>query len=100
MTFFDHIELGSAPFDENDCCQVGRHHSGQMRKECQRYKKLLLEKFPTVPDGCRFKLIQGGGAASEIYFEVAIEFNPADEKCCEFAYHVESNLPSNWKDEE
>lgn len=99
MIMKDYIELGSAPYDEDCVCVSStKPYIEEMTKECRRYADLLREKCP-IPDGINahyaIKTFQHDFGS---YKEVCICFDDEDEDACEFAFNIESIIPSNWGD--
>ncbi len=98
-----YIELGSTPINE-DCVQVqsDKDYLVNMITECSNYVELLEETFP-IPDeliGLTYFGRKSFDHDFGRYYEAVIYYDDEIEESVQFAYDVESNLPTNWKEEE
>ncbi len=92
----DYIELGSVPSDE-DCVQVStkEDYLDEMKKECLRYKDILIKRFP----GSTFILKRFNHDFGS-YYEVCHPYNDNSETESDKAFWIEDNLPAHWNDTE
>lgn len=95
-----YLPLGSTPCDE-ECAQVGDNdYSWKVRIESKRYIEQLKRQFPDWESkrvNFRIKaFIHDFGS----YHEVVVDFDENDSVSVEYAYEIENNLPSTWKDGE
>lgn len=94
----DFINIASAPVEE-DCVQVSRDkpYIEDMKAECVRFKKLLLQLHGPEPVGARLAVKffdhDFGG-----YYEVVCNFDGGEE-ATNYALCCEGNLPLTWADE-
>lgn len=87
----EYLELGPVPYEE-DCAQVGAgNYHEKARKECTAYKHQLERLFPKGTFTIKSNPHDFGS-----YYEVCIVYNDNDESSSDYAFNVESNLPSNW----
>lgn len=95
----EYIELGSAPAEE-DCAQVGSdNYYEKAKEESKKYISLLEKKFGKYkPLNCSFKRKSFPHDFGD-YYEVVVTYDSDDEESMNFAYHVESNLPTTWFDD-
>lgn len=96
----DYLTLGPTPCEE-DCQQVGTdsYDSVKAREELVRYKEMLISRFPNAPEYSRFG-IKSFPHDFGSYSEVVVYFDDSEyaKDSQEYAYFVESNLPSTWND--
>ncbi len=98
----DYLSLSSSPCDET-CIQVGHeNYDEESRKECIRYRDLLVKKFGGIDKldemGVRFSTKSFPHDYGS-YREVIVIFDDDDEKAIGAAYYIEKNLPQRWDDE-
>jgi hypothetical protein len=92
----DHLDLGSAPSDE-DCAQLGMDDNYPVRakREC----RALINQFKRLcgdpPPEAHFR-IMGNPHDFGTYYSVAIHFNPEDEAAIAYAYRCDEESPSEW----
>lgn len=96
----EHIELGSAPFDE-DCVQTepDREYLPQMTAEVDRYVGMLEKRFP---EGAEYGIVIRPKTFQHDfgpYMEAVAVYNGDDEEAGEFAFWMQENLPALWSDE-
>lgn len=90
----EYLELGPVPCEE-ECAQVGTdNYHEKARKECAAYKNQLNRLFPDGNFTIKPFFHEFGS-----YFEVCIFYDDNDETSLDYAYNVESNIPSNWDEE-
>ncbi|MEH2067887.1 MAG: hypothetical protein V7K47_06925 [Nostoc sp.] len=93
-----HLEIGSAPAEEQ-CQQVGtENYASNAKKECRIYREYLERLFP-IPQHLKKSVSFYTKACPHdlgTYYEVAIEFDSEVEAALKFAYKVERNSPSEW----
>lgn len=93
----DALSLGPIPGNET-CVQVGVDDYRRLaRAECQRFINLCRELFGNEPDGARYKIVFENHDYGS-YADVEITY--CNEIGMFYAYHVERNLPVNWKGNE
>lgn len=83
----DYIEIGCSPVDE-DCSQLGcdkYDFSKLNRMECKAYIGMLERKYGEPPHGCAF-YSKANHHDFGTYYEVALGYDDADEKCVEYAW--------------
>lgn len=92
--------LGSAPYDEN-CVQVitGENYLPKMREECNKYKLMLIKRFPIPENMAVFFSLKENQHNFGTYLEVAITFDENNPKSKEFMLFVDNNLPAKWDDD-
>lgn len=96
----DYLTLGPTPCEE-DCQQVGtpEFDSVRAKMEMMRYREMLVVRFPNAPEFARFGIKQFPHDFGT-YGEVVVYFDDSEyaKDSQEYAYFVESNLPSTWND--
>jgi hypothetical protein len=92
----EYLELGTTPSEE-DCVQVdpNKDYYSKMVEECRKYIKLLEERFPNIPESCRFGIKRFSHDFGS-YCEAVIYYDDSIEESVEFAFNVEGNLPERW----
>lgn len=92
---FHHLELGTAPTEE-DCVQVGSSldYRQKQYEEASRFRDLLKSLFPP-PEGGSF-VIKLFSHDFGPYCEVCAKFDTQSESAIEWAFNVESGLPMRW----
>lgn len=95
----ERIEISSTPYDE-DCAQVGTvDYREKATKEMKAYINQLNRRFPDAESkGIDFK-IKWFNHDFGSYGEVCIVWNTDDPIADEYAYVIDSDIPSNWDDE-
>jgi len=92
----DYPSLGPVPLDE-ECAQLGTpDYPEKAKKECRRYKELLLEKFGLPPGGA-FLAVKGFQHDFGTYYEVCVIFDDESAEAVDYAYMLEANSPETWK---
>jgi|688.fasta_scaffold19139_14 hypothetical protein len=92
MPSYEFIYLGSTPANEKPL-PVG---DPGVWDECQRWRRQLEKKFgASKPETCSFRIMREAHEFGS-YYEVAIRFDPSDRRALDWAYEVESNLPTEW----
>ena len=92
----DHLDLGSAPSDE-DCAQVGvdDNYEARAKREC----RTLINQFKRLcgdpPPEAHFRIMATPHDFGT-YYSVAIYFNPDDEDALAYAYRCDEESPSEW----
>ena len=91
------IELGPVPAEES-CVQVNPNsiYLPAMRTECKRYKAMLEQRFPDLPEGISF-VIKSNSHDFGTYLEVAIKTDDSDE-ADSAALLIEEYAPATWDD--
>ena len=92
----DHIEIGSAPSEE-ECVQVnqeGNYHMA-MREECLRFIELLRRTFGPEPEGARLS-VKSNHHDFGTYYEVVCYFEDNDEAARKCAFRCEAETPARW----
>jgi hypothetical protein len=90
------ITLGTAPMDE-PCVQRGQDdYYDEVRRQCQRFIKLLRRTFGDEPPGARFS-IKSFNHDFRLYYEVVCLFNTDDEEAAHYAFRFEEELPATWE---
>jgi hypothetical protein len=97
----EYLELGPTPAEE-DCQQtIDPDYATKARAECAIYRAYLERLFP-IPQELQGDVefgIKGSAHDFGTYYEVRIGYNPNNDQAAEFAFNVESNLPSRWDTE-
>lgn len=92
----DYLYLGPVPANE-ECIQVNNNCDYEaMKKECVRYKQLILNKFGQPPEGASI-VIKTEHHDLGMYYEVCVKYDDRNEQAIEWAYNVENNAPGNWE---
>ena len=92
----DHLDLGSAPSDE-DCAQLGvdDNYVARAKREC----RALINQFKRIcgdpPPGAHFRIMANPHDFGT-YYSVAIHFDPNDQDAVAFAYRCDEESPSEW----
>ncbi len=92
----DHLDLGSAPSDE-DCAQLGvdEHYEARARREC----RALIGQFKRIcgdpPPSARFRIMENPHDFGT-YYSVVIAFDPNDEDAVAYAYRCDEESPDQW----
>ena len=92
----DHLDLGSAPSDE-DCAQLGvdDNYVTRAKREC----RALINQFKRIcgdaPPGAHFRIMANPHDFGT-YYSVAIHFDPNDQDAVAFAYRCDEESPSEW----
>lgn len=93
------IYLGSTPPDE-PCAQLGTYGYGELVvAECERYRKLILQKFGEPPAGVDLRMKWAQHDYGD-YAELVVFVDPADKAAQDWALAVEWNGPLTWDDTE
>lgn len=101
LSSFEYIELSSSPINETGA-QVGADdYWERSRIECKVYKQQLERMFPIPPElvDLVYFAIKKFEHDFGFYREVVIKYDYESEPACDFACHVDSNLPENWDKE-
>lgn len=95
---FDFLTLGPTPCEEA-CAQLGSEgYLERARAECAAFRHQLERMFP-VPDGVSAGFMTKSFAHDfGTYYEVCVRYDMDDGRACDFAYHVEHNIPTTWDD--
>ena len=101
MNIFDQIEyyeIGSAPLDEN-CVQVSKteFYEEEMKEECNKYLRMLEQRFPNLPSGMLFKVKCNLHEFGK-YYEVCLIYSGQNEDHIKAMLFIEEHLPLLWKD--
>lgn len=91
------LEIGPVPSDE-ECAQVGSpDYEERALAECQKFRECLMRYFGTPPEGARLVITRNPHDFGT-YYEVAVKYDTNNEKACEYAYKVEGEAPTKWRD--
>ena len=96
----DYLDSETSPYEENGV-QVSSScdYMPAMREEANRFRAMLEKRFA--------KLIESTGIYLRIasnphdfgsYLSIKICFDDENEKQCDAAYFIESNMPATWDD--
>lgn len=74
------ISCGCSPYEE-DCLQVGKASSTEIRKEVSRYRDALIQTCGEPPEGVRL-VVQREDHDFGVYYELVAKFpdNPTEEQ--------------------
>lgn len=92
----DHLDLGSAPSDE-DCASVGIDDDYEVRakREC----RALINQFNRLcgdpPPAARFRIMANPHDFGT-YYSVVIDFDPDDEDAVAYVYRRDEESPDQW----
>ena len=93
-----YLSIGSSPCDE-DCVQVGEEdYWARMLLECKKFKELIHQSCGSPPVGARL-IIKTFQHDFGKYAEVCVEFEEGNKEATEYAYRVDREAPTRWKDE-
>jgi D-alanine-D-alanine ligase-like ATP-grasp enzyme len=99
MAFNEYLEIGNVPSGEN-CVQVSDKHDYMpaMRAETQKYKEMLLKRFPN----CDLIELSIKSCPHDFgsYLDIRVKFDDNNDKSISQAYFIEANLPEKWSDNE
>jgi hypothetical protein len=91
----DYMTLGPTPSEES-CAQVGTDdYEEKSRKECKRYRDLILRVCGEPPPGASLA-IRSFPHDFGSYREVVVNYDPMDEDAASYALHCEGNSPTSW----
>lgn len=92
----DHLDLGSAPSDE-DCAQIGvdENYGARAKRECRALVNQLKRLCGDPPAGARFRIMSNPHDFGT-YYSVVIDFDPNNEDAIEYAYRCDEESPSEW----
>ena len=91
----DHLDLGSAPSDE-DCAQLGRdNYEVRAKRECRALVNQLKRLCGAPPPNTRFRIMANPHDFG-IYYSVVIDFDPNDQDAAAYAYRCDEASPSQW----
>jgi len=92
----DHLDLGSAPSDE-DCAQLGVDDDYPVRakRECRALIHQLTRLCGEPPPGARFRIMANPHDFGT-YYSVVIDFDPNDADAVAYAYRCDETSPSEW----
>jgi len=92
----DHLDLGSAPSDE-DCAQIGVDDNYELRakRECRALVNQLKRICGVPPAGARFRIMANPHDFGT-YYSVVIDFDPNDEDAVAYAYRCDEESPDQW----
>ena len=92
----DHLDLGSAPADEQ-CAQVGIDENYELhaKRECRALIHQLKRLCGDPPPGARFRLMANPHDFGTSH-SVVIDFDPNDEDAVAYAYRCDEESPSEW----
>ena len=95
----DYLYLGPVPCEE-DAIQVSPTcDTVAMKKQVRDYVTMLEERFPDAPEEAYFS-IKTEYHDYGTYYEAVVKYKDCDEDAVNYAFFVESNLPSRWDDKE
>lgn len=93
----DYIDIGSSPVDE-DCAQVGtENYAPRAREECRKFIELIRTCFGPEPSGAQLT-IKANPHDFGAYYEVVCKYDPDNENAVKYAFAVEGDTPTSWKD--
>lgn len=95
----DHVEIGSAPYDE-PCVQVnpeGNYHDA-MKAECRRFLELTRKKLGPEPQGAWLS-IKSNSHDFGTYYEVVCNFYDDEPEAVAYAFNCEAMAPRTWGDD-
>jgi len=92
----DHLDLGSAPSDE-DCAQVGidDNYEVRARRECRALINQLKRLCGDPPPAARFRIMANPHDFGT-YYSVVIDFDSGDEAAAAYAYRCDEESPDQW----
>lgn len=92
----DHLDLGSAPANEN-CAQIGVHddYPARAKRECRALAQQLMRICGQPPPGVWFRIMRNPHDFGT-YYSLAVEFDPNDEDAVAYAYRCDKMSPSEW----
>ena len=92
----DHLDLGSAPSDE-DCAQLGvdEQYDARAKRECRALINQLKRLCGDPPPNARFR-IAGNPHDFGTYYSVVVDFDPNDEAAIAYAYRCDEESPDQW----
>ena len=95
----DYVSIGSSPSDQ-DCVQVGSEDYNHLaRKECLRFIDVIRKKCGKEVGSARLSIMSNAHDFGS-YLDVVCYYDDQDEAGAEYAYMVEANAPTTWKDTE
>jgi hypothetical protein len=92
----DHLDLGSAPSDE-DCAQVGvdENYEARAKRECRALINQFKRMCGDPPPDARFRIMANPHDFGT-YYSVVIDFDPNDEDAVAYAYRCDEEAPDQW----
>jgi hypothetical protein len=92
----DHLDLGSAPSDE-DCAQLGvdEQYEARAKRECRALINQLKRLCGDPPPNARFRIMANPHDFGT-YYSVVIDFDPNDEDAVAYAYRCDEESPDQW----
>ena len=92
----DHLDLGSAPAEE-DCAQLGVNDDYPVRakRECRALVNQLRRLCGEPPPGARFRIMANPHDFGT-YYSVVIDFDAHDADAVAYAYRCDEASPSKW----
>ncbi len=95
----DHMDIGSAPAEE-DTVQVGTpDYTARASAECNRYIELIRKHVGLEPPGARLALKSNPHDFGS-YLSVVCYFEDSNETARRYAYKCEGEAPTTWDDQE
>lgn len=93
------LHIGPVPCDE-PCVQVcNGDYRDKMRREVNRYVKMLQKRFPDPPGDCEI-VLKWSQHDFGSYAEAVVAYDPDDDDSTSYAFFVENNAPMTWDDTE
>lgn len=90
--------LAAVPVGE-ECEQVGEgYRRDHAIAECQAFIRQLQRIHGEPPKGAAL-IVKANAHDFGVYHEVAVLYDPNDEKSIDYAFHLERNLPEFWDEE-
>jgi hypothetical protein len=92
----DHLDLGSAPSDE-DCAQLGvdDNYEARAKRECRALIGQLKRMCGDPPPDAHFRIMANPHDFGT-YYSVVIHFNPEDADAVAYAYRCDEESPDQW----
>ena len=92
----DHLDLGSAPSDE-DCASVGVDDNYEVRakRECRALANQFRRICGDPPPGARFRIMTNPHDFGT-YYSLVIDFDQEDADAVAYACRCDEESPSEW----
>ena len=96
----DSFELGSAPWNEDECVQIeeDENYLLKMKEECERFKRMLENRFSGISDLVEVEVKKTNHEFGE-YYEVMVNYDENNQESLEIASLIERHLPAVWQDD-
>lgn len=93
---YDHLDLGSAPSDE-DCAQLGvdDNYEARAKRECRALIGQLKRVCGDPPANARFRIMANPHDFGT-YYSVVIDFDSNDDDAVAYAYRCDEESPDQW----